>query len=163
MTMHTQYNLELRSEEIQELLTKVPSLILRWGITALFLCMLLGFAFSYYLKVPEKINGDFVFKQSQIGYLSVPVENSGLIKKGQTVLLELDNFPGAKFGTITTIVDSLSFDDIKNKYIVHTQKMDSLQTNFGITLPKLPYITGKGAVIIDETRAINKLMPFLNF
>ena len=160
--MPTHHNIELRSEEIQELLTKIPSVIIRWGITVLFFCTLLLLAISVFIKIPEKIHGDFLFDSSKKGEIYIPVTNSGLIKKGQRVTIAIDNFPSSKFGTISTMVDSLYFDEEKKVYIVHTGDISTFQTTYGLKFQDLPYMSGKASILIAEERVINRLLPFLS-
>jgi len=150
-------NIEIRSEEIQELLTSVPSSIIRWGVTILFFCMILLLSISTFIKVPEKIEGAFSLYDTQIVTIYVPTKNSGRIKKNQSIILKLDNFPNSDLYNIKTSVDSLSFDIDKKSYVVHTKKLDSL------TINKLPFITGTASIIVDEKRVISKILPFVNF
>ena len=160
--MPTPNNIQLRSEEIQELLTRIPSAIIRWGITALFVCVILIFAMAYMIKVPEKIEGTFLLKESETGQIIVPVKNTGLIQKGQKVNIELDNFPSAQFGAITSVVDSLTYEPLQKKYIIFTGNREQLVTNFDIPLRDLPYVEGRASIIIDEKRLLFKFLPFLS-
>jgi multidrug resistance efflux pump len=51
--------IELRSEEIQELIAKVPNWLLRWGISVIFLVLLMiGFG-SYFVKYPDIVSTPF--------------------------------------------------------------------------------------------------------
>lgn len=49
---------ELRSEEVQEVMSRVPSWILRYGITLLFIIVMLLFAGSYFFKYPDVMQAD---------------------------------------------------------------------------------------------------------
>lgn len=48
-------NIELRSEEVQVILTKIPSWILRWGSVVILSLILILFAVSYWVKYPDTI------------------------------------------------------------------------------------------------------------
>ncbi len=48
-------NIELRSEEVQDILTKIPSWILRWGSVVILSLILILFAVSYWVKYPDTI------------------------------------------------------------------------------------------------------------
>lgn len=45
--------LELRSEEVQDILTKVPHWMIRWGTVLIFGIILLLFMMSWFLKYPD--------------------------------------------------------------------------------------------------------------
>lgn len=48
-------DVELRSEEVQDILTKIPSWILRWGSLVILLLIVILFAVSYWVKYPDMI------------------------------------------------------------------------------------------------------------
>lgn len=47
--------IEIRSEEVQDILTRVPHWLIRWGNTIVFCIILLLFAFSWFIKYPDTI------------------------------------------------------------------------------------------------------------
>ncbi len=47
--------LELRSEEVQEILTYIPPWIIRWGITLFFVILMMVLILSWFIKYPEVI------------------------------------------------------------------------------------------------------------
>lgn len=51
--------IELRSEEVQELLARPPKWLLRWGITVVFLVMMLVFAGSWIVHYPDLVRASF--------------------------------------------------------------------------------------------------------
>ena len=50
--------IELRSEEVQEIMGTVPSWIIRWGITVLFGVVLSLFVGSYFFRLPEVVEAE---------------------------------------------------------------------------------------------------------
>lgn len=53
-------NLNLRSEEVQDILSYVPNWIVRWGITVLFFILFLVFIASYFIKYPDVISSRII-------------------------------------------------------------------------------------------------------
>jgi multidrug efflux pump subunit AcrA (membrane-fusion protein) len=51
--------IELRSEEVQELLARPPRWLLRWGITVVFLVLLLVFAGTWIIHYPDLVQASF--------------------------------------------------------------------------------------------------------
>lgn len=49
-------NIELRSENVQEILTNPPAWIIRWGITVIAFVLVIILAISYFVKYPDFIN-----------------------------------------------------------------------------------------------------------
>ena len=58
--MKNNKDIELRSEEVQEVMGQVPAWIVRWGITLLFLVVVALLVGSCFFKYPAKGSGDIV-------------------------------------------------------------------------------------------------------
>lgn len=56
--------IELRSEEVQEIMGKIPSWILRWGITIIAVVLLGLFVGSYFFKYPDTLTAPIVITSS---------------------------------------------------------------------------------------------------
>ena len=153
--------LDLRSEETQEVLKQVPPFITRWGAAALLIVLTALLTASYFIKVPEKINGEFFAQQGQAGQLLVPYEKSGLITAGQTILIELDNYPSNAFGHFSSQVERIEFEAEMDRYVVYTTALQSTDANFQHS-PRLPALRGQGAILLDEKRLLTKLWPFMD-
>ncbi|MCA6444545.1 MAG: HlyD family efflux transporter periplasmic adaptor subunit [Bacteroidetes bacterium] len=48
----------LRTEEVNEILTSTPKWILRWGITVVFLLIIIAVVLSYFIKYPDVLTAD---------------------------------------------------------------------------------------------------------
>jgi HlyD family secretion protein len=59
------YDINVRSEEIQDLMVKKPSWMVRWGITSLFLLILLMLFFTWVVKYPDMIEGRVVITANE--------------------------------------------------------------------------------------------------
>lgn len=70
---------ELRSEEVQDILSYIPHWIIRWGITVLFLTLLILISVSGIIKYPDSISASIVLttKNPPIGVIA---KNSGILK-----------------------------------------------------------------------------------
>jgi len=52
--------IELRSEEVQNILTKVPHWMIRWGNAIILVIIFLVFLFSYFIKYPDIVTGNII-------------------------------------------------------------------------------------------------------
>ena len=55
--------LDVRSEEVQEILGMIPHWIVRWGIALFFVIIFIFIAGSFFIKYPEIINAPVVLLQ----------------------------------------------------------------------------------------------------
>ena len=93
-------NFKLRSDEIQDMLSAVPSWIIMWGnslILSIIVCILI---LSCIIKYPDIVTGKatlttkiepaMLYANSSGNVDSILVENGDIVKKGE-VLLEMNN------------------------------------------------------------------------
>ena len=50
--------IEIRSDEVQEILSHTPNWMIRWGITSIFFLILILIGISYFVKYPDVIKGN---------------------------------------------------------------------------------------------------------
>lgn len=92
--------IELRSEEVQEVMGQVPAWIIRWGITVLFavvLSLLLG---SYFFQYPEVVTTEMVLTSRQ------PVGKVVARSAGQISGLYAANGQEVKMGALLAVVEN---------------------------------------------------------
>ena len=76
---------ELRSEELQEVMGKIPPWILRWGVTVLFCIIIVMFTGSFFFRHPDVITAPVVLMGS------TPPANIIAFSSGSLDLLIKDN------------------------------------------------------------------------
>ncbi len=57
--------IELRSEEVQEIMNEIPSWIIRWGITVLFIVVVFLFIGSYFFKYPDILRAEITITTAE--------------------------------------------------------------------------------------------------
>lgn len=84
--------LQLRSAEVQDILTFIPNWLIRWGISAVFLAILSVVACSWFIRYPEVITGRVVLHSDQpsarlvtkvSGTIRLLVKDGEQVSKGQ--------------------------------------------------------------------------------
>ncbi|MCW3103396.1 MAG: HlyD family efflux transporter periplasmic adaptor subunit [Bacteroidetes bacterium] len=111
--MTEEKEIHLRTEEVNELLTATPRWIIRWGISLVFIIMLLALTLSFFIRYPDTltasalittINPPVTLVAKTSGKISaLKVTNGQPVKKGD-VLLVIDNT--ADYRTVF-MIDSL--------------------------------------------------------
>jgi multidrug efflux pump subunit AcrA (membrane-fusion protein) len=110
-------DIELRQEEIQEIIGVIPPWIIRWGSIVLFIVLLGLIWASIWFKYPDRIacnliltsiNPPVLLNARQTGRIELlAIADSSMVKKGQ-LLAVLES--SAKF------IDILRFDSIMARY-----------------------------------------------
>ncbi len=113
-------NLDLRSEEVQEILTNPPIWIVRWGITLIFLFTLIICILSFAIRYPDFVTAK-VIVTTQKPTQTVVTRNSGqldkifiqdrdTVTKGQKLAV-IENLASLEdVYTLKSITDTLQFD-----------------------------------------------------
>ena len=99
-------DIELRSEEVQEVMGQVPAWIVRWGITLLFLVVVTLLVGSCFFKYPDVITADMTLT-GQHPATAVVTRAAGKIQE----LLVRDNRPVRQGDWLAVIENHADTDD----------------------------------------------------
>ncbi|MBZ4042599.1 HlyD family secretion protein [Flavobacterium hibisci] len=114
---------ELRSEEVQDILTKVPHWMIRWGTVLIFVIILMLFFISWLIKYPDVINTEIVIT-TNIPPDKIVAKSSGRIE----AILVKDKSLVPKNTTLAIIENTANYKDvfllksIVDNYNVNNQK-----------------------------------------
>ncbi|MBQ6755197.1 MAG: hypothetical protein IJR03_08385 [Bacteroidales bacterium] len=153
--------IELRSAPVQEILSRPPKWIIRYGISIIFVVIATIFVGSYFIKYPEIIKGKIEFINKHQAKITVPISNSGKIENGQTINIKLDNYPYMEYGMIKVKIDKLKLIKNKNVYYFLLDMPEKLTTTYKTSLPYIPQMQGSAEIITKDQRLINKFIKKL--
>lgn len=124
--MAEEREIEIKTEDVNELLTSVPKWIIRWGVTMIFIIMVLALTLSFFIKYPDTLTA-----KASITTRNPPVT---LVSKtnGKIIELKIKNNQSVKKDEILLVIESstnyksiLTIDSILKKF----NKDDSLSYN----------------------------------
>ena len=104
-------------------------------------------------------------QQNLIGKSLVPVRNSGKLRRGQKVILKLENFPFREWGTLNATVETISEipqQENETGFLVYF-KIDSLTTSHGRILEFNQDLIGTAEIIVDEVSILERIFYQLLF
>lgn len=163
----TNKKLELRSQEVQDVLGRVPPSILRWGITVIALVLIALLAGAYFFKYPDTLSGQATISARNdakgsmpVCTLLLPAQGSGKVKVGQRALVRLINYPDQEFGYLEGRVERISYTpNTDGNYLVQIHLPNGLVTNYGVQLPTNRQMQGSADLIIEDIRLLVRLFP----
>lgn len=117
---------ELRSEEVQDILTKVPHWMIRWGTLLIFAIILMLFFVSWFIKYPDVVNTEIVIttnippekivSKSSGRIEAILVKNKAIVSKNSTLAI-IENTANYKdVFLLKSIVDSYNINDPKTAF-----------------------------------------------
>ncbi|MET3026033.1 HlyD family efflux transporter periplasmic adaptor subunit [Flavobacterium sp. UW10123] len=153
---------ELRSEEVQDILTKVPHWMIRWGTVLIFAIILILFFISWFVKYPDVVNTEIVIT-TNIPPEKIVSKSSGRIE----AILVRDKAIIAKNATLAIIENTANYKDVfLLKNIVDAYDINALKKDFPFATLKntqLGEIESAYAIFQKDyqTQELNKeLKPF---
>ncbi|WP_431243756.1 HlyD family secretion protein [Flavobacterium sp. P21] len=99
--------IELRSEEVQEILTKVPHWMIRWGTVLIFSIIVMLFFVSWFVKYPDVVNTEIVIT-TNIPPEKIVSKSSGRIE----AILVKNKATVAKNTTLAIIENTANYKDV---------------------------------------------------
>ncbi|WP_264552636.1 HlyD family secretion protein [Flavobacterium sp. N2038] len=117
---------ELRSEEVQDILTKVPHWMIRWGTILIFVIILMLFFVSWFVKYPDVVNTEILITTNippekivakSSGRIEVIlVKNKAIVPKNTTLAI-IENTANYKdVFLLNRIIDSYNINDPKSDF-----------------------------------------------
>ncbi|GAA3744495.1 HlyD family efflux transporter periplasmic adaptor subunit [Flavobacterium ginsengisoli] len=119
-------DIELRSEEVQDILTKMPHWMIRWGTVLMFVIIILLFFISWFVKYPDVIKTEIIIttnippekimSKSSGRIEAILVKNKTLVKKYSTLAI-IENTANYKdVFLLKSIVDKHNINNAKEEF-----------------------------------------------
>lgn len=134
--------IEIRSDEVQEILSAVPNWMIRWGVTLIFGLILMLVFISWFIKYPDVIQGQVILTTEQPpvklvsktnGYIEhLYFKDNTTIKKGQTIAQITNPTDKATIDELTILLNNFQLEK-SGKLIPLLEKIGTLgetQTEF---------------------------------
>ena len=146
--MEKEKEIELRSEEVQEVMNRVPPAILRYGSG-----VLLGG--SAWFSYPETVVTEFTLATGTdtlpTGTARVPMTEIGKIQLGQRVVIHLTGFPEETYGFMEGSITAVSeFPDETGNYVLSVGLTGVTVERCKTVLSLVKETRGTAKVIIKE-------------
>ena len=117
---------ELRSEEVQDILTKVPHWMIRWGTVLIFVIIVMLFFISWFIKYPDVVNTEIIITTNippekivakSTGRIeAVLVKNKTIIPKNSTLAI-IENTANYKdVFLLKSLTDGYNINDPKTEF-----------------------------------------------
>ena len=90
--------IELRSEKVRHIIGKIPSGIVRYGITIITIVILGLLAGAYFIPYPETISAKVQMTNTRQGTLIIPYRYVNTIENGMTANIEFEGYNAENYG-----------------------------------------------------------------
>jgi hypothetical protein len=157
--------LNIQSEQVDELLSKIPNWITRWGISLIFLILFFVILISNYITFPDVIKGKIVILNTNINRIScmleIQKEKAYRIHTGNDAILKFERYPFQKFGIVKTQIINIS-DSTIHGYLLCTIKLSKqLKTDQNISIVIKNNMKADCEIIVDKKSILKRLSDYI--
>lgn len=92
-----------------------------------------------------------------IGKINLPLEGSGKVEIGQTVNIQLTNFPHLQYGMVRGKIRTISQVPEDQVYVLEVELPDGLVTYYDFEIPYKQEMLGRGEIITDDRVLIERI------
>ncbi|GAB1416768.1 hypothetical protein MASR2M117_21740 [Paludibacter sp.] len=147
--------IELRSQEVQDILSRPPKKILRYGTTVICLIVAILLFGSMFFEYPDKILGDAEIQkidslQTYLAYVELKSDGVGKIRSGQQVVIKLSAYPYLEYGYLLGKTLEIEPKEASNKYIVKVEINSQLITSARIEIKYDKNLAGTAEIITEN-------------
>lgn len=167
--MRSKVKIKDRSSEVEELLGTPPGWLSRCGSGMFLLIIVVALSLLSFIKYPQIIEGPVYIEidnqDSIFTTIEIPINQSGYIKVGQMVQIQVDNFPNANFGFLEGRVDYISkkltksTNNTSEYYLIKIKMCNSLVTTMNKDISGyFSEMKGCGKITVREINFIDLIM-----
>lgn len=153
-----------RSEEVQEIMGRMPPWILRSGITLIAILVLAAFVAAWFFRYPEVIQTKVVMMRQQSSYVvkgSMPASGAWKVKTGQKVLIRLTAYPYEEYGLLPGTVMFAEANVADTNFQVSINLDHLLHTTTGKEIPAQPRLDGTAEIMTEDKSVLQRMFGWL--
>ena len=156
--------IELHSKEVQDLMGRMPSWLIRNGIVMVILLLMVLVAGSWVYKYPDIIMAPVVVTAAPndsttfIGSVQLKMNPSGIVQIGQQVNLKFANYPYMEYGVVKGVVSKISSVPNGDTYALEVSLPGRMVSSFGKKLEFQQELKGTAEIITEERRLLDRIL-----
>ncbi|MDD2285764.1 MAG: HlyD family efflux transporter periplasmic adaptor subunit [Paludibacter sp.] len=153
-------NIELRSREVQEILSRPPKKLVRYGTSVICAILVILIAGSFFFNYPDIISSDATIQNTNnewVALIEVSANGAGKIHTGQQVILKMIAYPYLEFGHIKGIIQQISPIPERERYLVKVKIGEKLVTSSNKELQISGKLSATADIITENRRLIERI------
>jgi hypothetical protein len=155
-------HIELKSPELQEIMSRPPAWLTRWGIVMILILFLTGLTLCWFINYPDVIKSSITLdtntneQSGLIAMIKLPVSGPCVVKPGQEVLIQFDQYPYLEYGVVSGLIRNVDFLAGNNCYRIIVALPTGLTTNTGKGLNPIPGMRGNAEIKIRNLSLLQR-------
>ncbi len=155
--------IDLRSKEVQDLLGRVPSWMIRNGIAMVMVLLIVLVAGSWFFKYPDIVTAPVVVAvdaeraNSFTGHAKLRT-NYAKVRIGQRVNLKFVSYPYLEYGIVEGVVSKIASVPTGDSYVVEINLPNQLVSTYGKKLEFQQELCGTAEIITEDQRLLSRIL-----
>jgi hypothetical protein len=153
----------LHHHEVQEIMSRMPSWILRWASTGLLLGFGLLTGAAALVRLPDQVPATVRIWQGGAGpgvRVAVPIEQAAAVRPGQRLLIDLQAYPARQYGYLPgTVGQVLPFRSTQEAE-VRVVLPRPWRTTTGYAVAPQPLLTGTALITVSESSLLHRIFRY---
>lgn len=111
---------------------------------------------NQYVKTDDPIFVVVPPRNTQFARAALPVYKAGKVRRGQSVLIKLDEYPFEEYGLLRGTVEKVSEVSLDKNYLISI-RLASLHTSTGFQLPLRAELSGTAQLVTEDRNIIQRI------
>jgi MFS superfamily sulfate permease-like transporter len=156
--------IELHSKEVQDLMGRMPSWLIRNGIVMVILLLMMLVVGSWVFKYPDVIIAPVVVTATPnnpttfVGCIQLKMNLSGKVQVGQRVNLKFANYPYMEYGVVKGVVGKISSVPNGDSYALEVNLPGKMVSTFGKKFEFQQELKGTAEIIMEDRRLLDRIL-----
>lgn len=147
------------SNEIQQIITKIPSWIVRWGITLFAAILIFVLSISAIVRYPDTIRLPVKLQVTKsngvIGIVNLPQQSFTKVKAGQHVSVTVTIYPVDEYGSLTGQVNSVGTEPNEHGAFTVWLKLSTASMKKNVNIKN--WMTGEAQIITQDITVLQRI------
>lgn len=151
--------LNTHSEELQEIMGRIPSRVVRWGTGVIFAILAIILLLSWLVKYPEMVSAPITITTENsriVGKMALQSERLGKVEVGQEVHVKLKSYPYIEFGILKGEIINIYADTTATGYAADIYFSNGLVSSYNKKLKLFQQMDGTADIVTRDMRLIER-------
>ena len=157
-------DIDLHSKEVQDLMGRMPSWLIRNGIVMVIMLLMGLVVGSWAFKYPDIITAPVVVTAAPnnpttfVGYVQLKMNLPGKVMIGQQVNLKFTNYPYMEYGVVKAAVSKISSIPNGDYYAVEVNLPGQMVSTYGKKFEFQQELKGIAEIITEDRRLLDRIL-----
>lgn len=148
------------SEEIRDIITTVPSAMLRWGPTLFVGIFLMIIGLAAFIHYPDMVKTTLRIDTRDkkfFGAIVIPQNSIGKVTAGQRVIIKLNSYPYEQYGSLEGVIKYVSASVDNNGDYLAEVEINTHASSINTAIQLSPRMRGEADIVTKDATILQRI------